>query len=479
VCRALEGVPLAIELAASRADVVSPQAMVAELKQRLDFCRRNDPRLPPRHRSLRAAIDWSYEFLPVALREFFENLSVFRGGFTGEAAAAVAQSGALVATAGDPRRALSELRSASLVRVDTAHAGMRFALIETIREYAAEKLALRSDAPEIAEKHARFFMELTKQVEKHTGTPEEPEWRARLYAEAENLRAAMESDAEVETLATLVRDLPGDWPTEGRSAEYLRWVETCLRREDGLSEKPRAYLNSTAGQAYTALGDYARGRLYHEKALRFYRSVHDDSNIAGALCNLARIDVGEGDFASAEARTADGALLFERIGETAKAAQAFANLGGILCFQGQFDRARAAFEKSLTLLGESAALGVRSLIECGLAEIAFFAGDYRSANARALEGLALAVSVRDVHGLAEASTLLACISFADGRQGEAARWLGALDALSVVIEEVASKPLLGALHSVRQGLPASLAELAEETAAGKRMARKWTARRFS
>jgi predicted ATPase/class 3 adenylate cyclase len=481
VCRTLEGVPLAIELAASRADVVSPQAMVIELRQRLDFCRRTDTNLPPRHRSLRAAIDWSYEFLPAALREFFENLAVFRGGFTGDAASAVAQSSALAATAGDPRRALSELRSASLVRVDMLQGEIRFGLLETIREYAAEKLALRADARMIRLLHARLFVDLARKVEKHTYAPDEPEWMARLDIETENLRAAMSSDADPGTLADLVTSLPHNWTAGGRSEDYVRWVETCLQHEDVLPEKQKAYLNSAAGHAYSASRQYARAREHYQKAMPFYRATQDATNIAGTLCNLASLDFAEGNLADAEARTEEAVRVYEILGERSKAAHALANLGFILCATDQFDRARSTYERSEALCVEGAGLGTQSMIRCGLAEIAFASGDLPTACAHATDGLALAESVRDIEGLCEAAVLLTCIAFKSGRPREAARWLGAVDALPSGMDGFLSKRLREAVDSLRQTLKAEMPKslLAEETAAGSRLARKWIGKKLT
>jgi predicted ATPase len=144
---------------------VAPAEMLQELSERLDFCASTNPDLPERHRSLRAAIDWSYDFLPPALGLYFESLSVFRGGWNVDAATVVAQSPEVTARAGETRRALAELRAASLVGAEEINGAMRFHMLETIRQYAAEKLKSREESGEVRLRHASFFANLAERAE--------------------------------------------------------------------------------------------------------------------------------------------------------------------------------------------------------------------------------------------------------------------------------------------------------------------------
>jgi predicted ATPase len=188
LCCRLEGIPLALELAAARVGVLTPAQILARLSQRFDLLARRGREPGARHASLRAAIDWSYHLLSPELQRFFPLLSVFRGGFTLEAAEAVCETAAAL-------DALTELRECSLVLAEESGEEMRYGLLETLREYGAEQLTPEERA-ELARRHRDHFLQLGEQAEEELTGAAQGEWLERLETERENLRSALACCAE-------------------------------------------------------------------------------------------------------------------------------------------------------------------------------------------------------------------------------------------------------------------------------------------
>jgi predicted ATPase len=272
LCRQLEGVPLALELAAARAHVATPREMVESLSKRLDYFAATDSKVPARQRTLRAAIDWSYEFLPAALQQFLANLGVFRGGWTLDAAEAVAVPEGLAGVSASPLRALGELRAASLIVSEEVEERMRFRMLETLRCYAEERLAASGNMPEVREKHVTFFAKLADQAE--TGDPaQRPDLFRRLALEHDNLRAALDAprcgDKQLEMAASLVIFwMTRRHDTEGRS--YLARLRAQCADADPFALA--AAHNAEGILAWTS-GDLVAARAAFEATLAHFRKV--------------------------------------------------------------------------------------------------------------------------------------------------------------------------------------------------------------
>jgi predicted ATPase/class 3 adenylate cyclase len=479
VCRVLEGVPLAIELAASRADVIAPAEMLAELDERLNFCVSNLPDLPARHRSLRAAIDWSYNFLPPALQLYFERLSVFRGGWTADAAAAVAHDAAVSMQAGETRRALAELRGASLVRAEEVNGAMRFHMLETIRQYAAEKLAARHEAKEISSRHAEFFAQLAERAEAEFHTERAEHWISRLDLERQNLRAALATAAEEtsdpSTLARIATALAPYWIGRGLASEGRRWLDQCAAHCELLPPKSRASVLYCAGTLAVQQRDWEIARTSFLGALDEFRALGDELNVAALLSNLGIVAATSGNLQEAKRWLAESLKLYARLDHPTREALALVNLGTVHIDLDDLPSASVAYGRALKLSEMTGDLGTNALACHGLAQIELHSRQFEKAGAAAEESLTLNRRLKLQPRLAQDALLLACIGAARNDMEKSAEWLGAADWLTRDTDALASVRLAQIVEGIRIRLRAELspAVLAQRTATGRRTARAW------
>jgi predicted ATPase len=252
ICRRLEGLPLAIELAAARTRLLDPEALLARLSNSLDVLGQGSVDMPERQRTLRATVEWSVGLLDDAERSLLETVAVFAGGWTIEAASAVA--------ALDEDRVLDlaeALARHSLVQVDSTGRGPRSRMLETIREFVAERLAARPDAAEIEHRHAEYFRALTEQADRPLRGPGQNEWLDRLQAESGNLSAAVRwfLAQDPTPLPHTFRALWPLWSLRDHLAEALPWVTQLLPAADSLDPQARAELLWTATATAGDMGD--------------------------------------------------------------------------------------------------------------------------------------------------------------------------------------------------------------------------------
>lgn len=361
LCAKLEGIPLAIELAAAKADVATPQETVRALDARLDALGSDQLGLPARHRTLRAAIDWSYDFLPEALQRFFANLAVFRGGWTAEAAGAIAAPEGLEGVSANVLRALSELRSASLISAEETDDGMRFRMLETIRQYAEDRLKRSLEEEPTSTRHRGFFLALAERGETELLTAAQEEWLAKLEVEHDNFRAVFTRwSTSVDALRTAVA-LARFWMIRGHHAEGRLWLKRLGEHVTDASELQRAWLASAVGILSMSSGDLPAAREAFERTLEFYRRENDPRNVAGMLSNLAIVLRQSGDFDAARRYLSESVEMYRALKMETQLAQALTNLGGVALSQKDSEAAKAALEESVPILrriGDHASLAV-------------------------------------------------------------------------------------------------------------------------
>lgn len=345
LCARLEGLPLAIELCAARAGAFSPSKMLVGLERRLDFLSHSAPASTYRHPTLRAAMESSYALLWPELARFFAQLGVFRGGFTPQSAAQVAQ---------EPHAAhfLEQLRAASLVVREAATSSpFRFRLLETVREFAAEQLCA-SQKHDLQRRHAGFYRDLTQSETIHVMAAETGRRVAafaRLQAEHLNLRAALHWSLEHEPqLALHLVDLTSPFWGDAVS-ESQRLAQRAL---EGAPDAPPGLISAVLGIAAIDAqhrGDYAQQRLLSERRLALMRAQGDAVDAAWALFHLGAAAEGQGDFEAA-ARHFGQALgefrLWEHEGSAARQNVAWTldKLGECAVGSGDLDAAQAYFE---------------------------------------------------------------------------------------------------------------------------------------
>jgi non-specific serine/threonine protein kinase len=476
LCRKLDGVPLAMELAASRSDVVAPAEMLKELNERFNLCATNDPAIPPRHRSLRAAIDWSYDFLPAALRDYFENLSVFRGGWSVDAAAAVAHSREVTAHAGETRRALAELRAASLLRAEEMNGAMRFHMLETIRQYAAEKLSNQPRSTRVRLLHVNFFAELAERMESELHGSEADHWMSRIDTDRENVRAALAYAAEPALIARLSTSLTPYWIARALVTEGRRWLAQSHANRESLPPKLRSAVLYCCGTLAVQQADWPAARDSFAAALHEFRLAGDQPNVAALLSNLGVVAANNQEFAQAERYFAESVASYAALHHPTREALALINLGTIHLDRSDTSAAAEAYDRALELSTSTGDQAARALALHGLAQVHFHAGSLPEARARAEESLALNKKLRLHPRLAQNALLLACISSKSGADlHNIARWLGAADWLTREMEALASLRLQAAVAELRTRLRGELGPtiLARESTNGRRMAQSW------
>ena len=336
ICRRLDDLPLAIELAAVRTKVLTPAQIAKRLEQRLPLLTSGARDLPERQRTLRGAIEWSHELLSAEEQRLFARLAVFRGGWTLEAAEAVSEA---------DLDTLQSLVEKSLVRQE----GDRFAMLQTIREYAAERLAASGEEEEQRRRHADHFVGVANEAEPHVRL-DSPVWTDRLEREHDNLRTALDTLAAVDdaqTLLALAGTLARFWYLKSHLVEGRRRLETALAA-DARPTAARAKALMGASVIYLNLGDAGRARSRAEEALQLSRSLGDAWGVAYSTMMVGNA-LGEtpGELPAARLAIEDSLRLFRELGDEHYGSVAMANLGWMLEDLGDKERSRAMFDEVL------------------------------------------------------------------------------------------------------------------------------------
>ena len=421
LCHRLDGIPLALELAAARVKVLAPEAMLDRLGRRLDLLRaRPGSVLPERHRTMRAAIDWSVELLSETERALFTSLAVFVGGFTLEAADAVAARSGL-----DVVDALEALLDSSLLRIERMAGDQpRFGMLESVRDYALELLDARGDGDAVRRRHAVFYVPMVEQAEPALFERDQVSWVGRLDAERENLRAALTwaaESGETEVGLRIASALWVYWLWRGHGREGRKRLERLLAGGSG-SELVRAIAHARIASLALHQGDHDAVRRHLEISLPVFRREGDDRLVAGYLAVLGASAIEQGDIGRALALTQEGLDVARRSGDPYKEANAYFALGLALGWNGDLDAAERALEECVRgarRLGNmrNASHWLRSLGSVWLAR-----GDYEKARPYFEESLAIGRSVGDNRSVAHCVTQLALLAV-DGDEHELAREL--------------------------------------------------------
>ncbi len=445
ICRRLGGLPLALELAAARARVMGPAALLSRLDRALESgAAARD--LPERQRTMRATLDWSYDLLREPEKDLFARLSVFAGGFALEAAEAVgASEGA--ADKEDVLVLLENLVEQSLVLAQSegeAGDGVRYGMLEPVRHYAREKLERGAGAAEEEEarrRHAEYYLGLAEEAGPKLRGHEQTIWLPRLEAELGNLRAALSwcvERGEGQRIARVAWASWTYWGLSGRMSEGRRWMEAALGCEPGMPDASRARLLHIAATLGAAHGDFGSARPANEESMRLFRRLGgDEEGIYLATGTAGLVAAGLG-------RPEDGLPMLEEAAERALEAKdlwvssiwsGFA--ATVALGLGDRSRARRLAERSLSLGREVGARESASLALRTLATIARSEEDLELAGSLFGEGLRLNYEIGERTNIAYFLEGLAEVSAAEGRLERAARLWGAASTLPDTAEVVA------------------------------------------
>lgn len=411
ICRSLDGLPLAIELAAARVGVLPPTALLHRLDQRLKLLKRSAADVPDRHRTLRAAIDWSYDLLEPEQQRLFRRLAVFAGGSTLEAAEAICGEGL------DVVDGLVSLVDTNLVRQEGADEEPRLAFLETTLLYAAERLDASDESSELRRRHAIYYLELAEEAEPHLR--EDPgEWLERLEREHDNLRAALDrlrATGEAEFLLRLAGALWRFWYLKGHLVEGRRQLETALAVNAGsTAARPKALIGLTV--LTSNAGDFREAKRSAEAAIALSRTCGDDWSAAYATHMLGAALLGEGDSAGAEPLLEQSAAALRRLGDQHSALLATRNLARLLDGRGERERAHALHKDNLRIARQTYNPRIEASTLGALAMIA--AEDGRAVDALAILRRSLQIH-RDLGDLLDGAVDLCRCAFVLASSGRA------------------------------------------------------------
>jgi predicted ATPase len=422
ICRRLDGLPLAIELAAARVKSLPPAALLERLERRLPLLTGGPRDAPPRQRTLAATLEWSYELLDDREKQLFARLAVFAGGCTLEAAEEVC---------GANLDAIQSLVDKSLVRVDDG----RFAMLETIREFALDRLAASDEANAIRRGHAEHYLAVAQAADLDAARPDQIEWLARLEGEHDNLTAALtfaQESGQWSLYQELLAALGGFWSLRGHWYEGRTRLDAGLRLDQRLVPKLKLRILGHAAAIAQREGRLARARSLASERLSLAREEGDPAGLVGALMQLGVVALSERNYAEGTKYVTEALRGAEQLGDDFNVARAKLNLGWAAAFTGDHDRAEELFVDALERVR---ALGTRvTTIVCllSVAHVRRKRGDVAGAVhalKEALPEVRGAGPERVVDCLIEVAGVLNAV----GNREPAARLLAAADALGETI----------------------------------------------
>jgi predicted ATPase/DNA-binding CsgD family transcriptional regulator len=451
VCRRLDGMPLAIELAAARTNVLSAEQIASRLDDRFRLLTGGSSAALPRHQTLRATMDWSYGLLAERERTLLRRLSVFAGGWTLEAAEAVC-AGEEIEPA-DVLDALSRLVDGTLVITVTPHGAARYRLLETVRQYARDRLLETGEAARVGRRHLEWYLSFAEEADRGLRGPHEPLWLGRMETEHDNLLAALDfaraDPAGGQAEVRLAGALEWFWHVAGHWTEGRARLEAVLGRAGGSRSLLPKVIVGAARLAYRQ-GDRQRVRMLCDEGLMLSRRVADRLGEACCLLWLGILAMVEGDAERPMPLIEESLAIYRALGDRWWTVEALSFLGGLAVMRGDYPRARALHEESLAVARETANLNNVTTALRNLGHLALRRGDDDQAAAYYTESLRLctgteASAVVDSHERPEVGTTvpsalllpgvitecldgLARVACARGAYEQAARLFGATEA---------------------------------------------------
>jgi predicted ATPase/transcriptional regulator with XRE-family HTH domain len=429
VCVRLDGLPLALELAAARVRVLTVGQISARLSDRFRLLSAGSRVDDERQSTLRAAIDWSYALLTDRERLLLRRLSTFVGGWTLEAAEAVCARAGI--EKGEVLDLLMGLVDKSLVRVDQDSEATRFSFLESIQAYARERLRTSGEGETVRQRHASYYLQLAEQAAPGLRGENQGRWLDRLQAELDNLRAAVDcwrDGNETERVLQFAGAIWRFWDMRGYVSEGRRWLDEAL---DGTTADSTVRVTAliAAGALAQIQSDYAAAAHWYTEALALSRDRGDRHGIARCLNNLGLLASYQDDYVRATDLLQESLVLNRELSRTWGIASSLLNLGEVARLQGDHGRAMRFYHESLALfrgMGDTWSIGV-TLNNLGL--VTTVQGDYERATSFHRESLCLFRAIGDHGGIAESLDGLGLLARIEGRLDRAARLWGAADAL--------------------------------------------------
>jgi predicted ATPase/class 3 adenylate cyclase len=430
ICHRLDGIPLAIELAAARVRSLSVDEISRRLDQRFQLLTGGSRTALPRQQTLGALLDWSYDLLNATEQALFCRLAIFAGGWTLDAAEQVCMGQPV-----DVKKILdflTLLTDKSLVVAEERDGATRFRMLETIRQYARERLLENGDEAHWQKRHLAYFVRMAEEAEPHLTATDQKVWLDRLETEHDNLRSVLTLTSAPGGDAVAGLRLAGAswrfWYVRGFLGEGRTWLSRMLLAcsSDGTAAAARAKALDGAGMLARRQGDFAAAKSLHEEALIIQRSLGDRRGIASSLSNLGIVAREQNDNATAKALYEESLALRRELGDQWGIGAALNNLGLVVLHDGDYPAAKALYGESLKVFRD---LGNRQATASPLSNLGlvlYQQGDYAGARTLYQESLGIFWELRDRWGIALSLEGLAYVALALARPIQATRlWGGA------------------------------------------------------
>jgi len=438
ICVRLDGLPLAIELAAARINLLPPQVLLTRLSHRLEMLTGGVRDLPARHQTLRNAMRWSYELLDVDEQKLFRLCSIFAGGFTLETVEAVCSN--IGERALNVLDGIGSLIDKSLLqKIEHIDDGTRLFMLETIREYGMECLAVSGELELISHAHAQCYLALTGKAEQEQGGAEQVVWLEQLEREQENLYAALrwlEEQGEIETALRLASALWWFWAVRGHVSEGRRWLERLLAKSDNVEIAVRAKALDGAGMLAINQDEYDLAEALCGQSLTLFRELGDKRNMAACFYRLGLAAWWKCNYVEARALEEESLALYREVGEQGCTADPLLLLSNLAFAEGDYARARSLVEESITLFRTLNDRWGIAYALIHLARVTFSSGDNAGASTLAEECLAISTELGYREGIAASLVLMGQFFLA---QGDLARTRSLVEESLVIFREIGDK----------------------------------------
>lgn len=437
LCRQLEGLPLALELAAARASLLSPHQMLDKFQERFQFLKSKKGTLQGRHDSLQNVIDWSYDLLSPELKRFFSGLCVFRNGFEESSVRGIfseeteSHTPAPFPDADRIPDYLYQLQAFSMIVPEPDAATMRYRLLESLREYAEQKLS-----PELkrvlTQRHAEWFLALAEQSVPHMHGTEQGKWLKRLEQEHDNLRRALlwfETNPEgARSSLRLAKALQAFWSARGHFREAKGWLQRALARPcEGVEElRPKAI--NALGNMLNQLGNYPDAKQCYEEALQLFRDLDQPQFVANLLTNLADLSGKMGETGRQLTLMQESLAIYRQIGDEFSIGTALSNIGGFLLDTQNYEAALVHLEEGRALLEPIGATLDLASLQSNLAEIAVHLNEFDKAKALYRQCITTFAQLESDLGLYLPFFWRGVVAFKEGQPRIAAQLFGAFQA---------------------------------------------------
>jgi predicted ATPase/DNA-binding CsgD family transcriptional regulator len=468
ICARLDGLPLAIELAAARVKFFSPLVLLRELSENgqspLQLLTSGARDLPTRQQTLRNTIQWSYHLLDEDEQTLFRRLSVFVGGFTLPAAEAVtayegwSKNSAPLMSVLD---GLTSLADKSLLQSESVNGEPRFFMLEMMHEFAREQLESTEEVAIAHQAHAACYLQLAETAEPHLTGSEQERWLDRLEIEHDNLRAVLQrliEHGQVTTASRLGNALGRFWILRGYLEEGAHWLDKVLALPQSDEERPeiRAKALYNAGLLTQYQGNLGRGVTLCSESLALFRQLEDKAGTSAALQGLAQALMRSGKLDHAQSLFAESLRLCRELGDHRGTGHALAYLGLILFLRGEYAAAQSQIEEGLAFhrsLGDPQAIA-QALQALGWTMLGL--GNFATAGALFKESLPICQQVRDKAGAGRASYALGEVAHQQGDYASAQTWL---EQALVIFIELGDKYHLTACLNIAANLAAHTGQL--------------------